>query len=523
MTSNFFEVQGLGPIDLFRVEFPDDDAGGTTVIRGRNEAGKSTALEAIDALITGNATGLDPSNDGPGVGYVRGPGRELKITARAARKKAGEEADQVRALPSGDLATFMSPGYESEDSNDRARIRELAKIAGTQLVLEDFAKAAQSDEWRKHIKPEQATATDPVTLAARVKAAFEVCARGEEAEAERTSGRVAEIEATAQGIDLSVETRAEILDGDLRARVRELAAAEAQRDHRQLAIRRRTDAIARLEEFRSASSAPGADAAGRDLAAAEAAIRDRNDEYEVARARVDQVKSALREAEASFERASARLAAARQDKQAAERVLAVAAQAAAAVAGWREVADAPLPEAPDDAALAALQAAERAAMDSQALGTEAARAKERLEQAAALRAQRDLALARAHGWRDAAASVDDVLTGLVRSIGIEGLKVSQGRLLAKNRAGWLPIDKLSGAAAAEVTARIWFRAAAKMRVPGAPVPKVLLRQEAWDGMLAAARNRLIKLSKEEGVRLVAAEAWPSKLEAVELQEAHDAR
>lgn len=528
-----FEVQGIGPVDLVRIDFPDDDAGGVTVIRGRNEAGKSTCLEAIDALITGDASRLEPSNDGPGTGYIRGPGRELKVTSRSARKRAGDDALPLRALAGADLATFIHPGFESDDSNDRARIHELAKLSGTTLTLEDFGRLVHGGAaaLRARMKPEHTTLADPVDLGARVKAAVEVAARADEAEEQRHAGSVAELEREAErlgeAIDPAVETRPEVLDAVLRETVRAREAGKARAAEHALAAKRQADARARLDAFRAKVTGPTlamARAAAHDATKAETAAQEA---FEAAAKQADELELALRMAKGAAEaRRRESLAASDLQRSTVDQVVAIE-QAEQAVAGWQQLADEAVPAGPDEAELDRLEAVERAALDAQALGTEAARAKERLAgvsgQVAEAQKARAIAAQRAKAWRDAAAGVDDVLTEVVRKTGVDGLKVMQGRLLAKNKAGWLPIDKLSGAAAAEVTCRIWFRQAAKLQQAGGPAPKVILRQEAWDGMLAPARNRVIGLARAEGVRLITAEAWNSKLQAVEVGEASDGR
>jgi hypothetical protein len=519
---NFFEVEGLGPVDHLRITLPADDPGGVTIVRGDNQLGKSTVLVAVDALLTGDASMLEPSRDGAGVGFVRGPARELKITARGARRKGGSSDEPQRALAGADLCTFMDPGFESEDSNDRARIRELAALTGARLTLEDFGGLVEGGaETLRAMGDEKDLETDdPVELADRVKRLLDKAAREQgEKEVARLTVECEAIERATATVDTAVETDPATLQGRVREAVRAIETAREQQRALSAAIDAQLRARGSLQTFRERSTGPSVADAARRVAAADQDAAEAHDAADAAAARRVEAEALLRDARAAYDSACEVNTRARQGLGAARDILAAAEAAAAAASEWEATVERPLPAAPDAAALAALADDEQAALAAQAAGVAARAAQAALQRLAALQDARDKAKKTAQAWRDAAASVDDVLSEVVRRTGVPGLKVTAGRLVCQNVAGWLPMAKLSGSARAEVARDIWLEAAARMAEPGKPAPRVVLRQEAWDGMASAARARTIQRALQRGVRIITAEKWDGPLEAVEAQEA----
>ena len=49
--SDVIELEDIGPIENLRIPLPS--AGGVVLLRGRNDIGKSEALKAVDALVSG--------------------------------------------------------------------------------------------------------------------------------------------------------------------------------------------------------------------------------------------------------------------------------------------------------------------------------------------------------------------------------------------------------------------------------------------------------------------------------------
>ncbi len=208
-------VENVGPVKSFAFEIPAD--GGVVILRGRNGAGKSHVLDAVQSLVSGD--GSVPLRDGQAKGKVEGLGATIKLAKRTIRSGALE----VESL-TGDVdpATLVDPGIADPERADAARIKALLTLAGVQATPADFVH-----NQTKILLPEGET--DPVKLAGLAAREYQRLAREQEsvvAGLERQLAALGTVE-----VDYNGETAPEVLEEQLiAARVSLHSAKQMQQD-----------------------------------------------------------------------------------------------------------------------------------------------------------------------------------------------------------------------------------------------------------------------------------------------------
>ena len=192
-------LENVGPVKHFEFEVPAD--GGVVVLRGRNGAGKSHILDAVQSLVSGD--GSVPLRDGQAKGKVVGLGATIKFAKRTTR--SGEL--EVESL-TGDVdpAALVDPGIDNAERADAARIKALLTLAGVQATPANFRFADAEIEL-----PE--TETDPVKLAGLAAREYQRLAREQEA-------KVADLQQAMQAlgtvqVEYDGETDPEVLEQKL--------------------------------------------------------------------------------------------------------------------------------------------------------------------------------------------------------------------------------------------------------------------------------------------------------------------
>ena len=170
---NTIKIENIGPIHHLSIPLPD--GGGVVVLRGRNGVGKTHALEAVDALISGS--GRPPCRDGAAKGRVEGCG--VTLTIGRSQRRTGEA--EVQSLEGRlDITQLVDPPIQDPEAADARRIKALIQLSGQQATLADFVAQAPAAAGLGPL-----AADDPVVLAGRIKRALEAEARRHEQQAEK--------------------------------------------------------------------------------------------------------------------------------------------------------------------------------------------------------------------------------------------------------------------------------------------------------------------------------------------------
>ena len=407
-------LTNTGPIE--HAEFPFLRDGGIVVLRGKQGAGKSIALNALDTAATGK--GKIPVKDGELRATVEAFG--VTVTVGKSSRRSGEP--EVVSLEGRlSIAHLVDPQIASPDAADARRIKALIQLANVKPSPELFyGLVGDREEFEKLVSAATIGSDDLVVMAERVKRDLEAKAREQESQAEHAEGRARGAREAAGGADVSQPSDGDALQAALEAAIREESSLKAKAEAAQKSAMAAKLAQDQLDDAEAEYvGLPLVDAVGEEsltkLAAEEAeqCVRDAED--------------SLRKAKEAFERARTQHAAAIAARKNAE-------QHEALVKQWREQIAASIPAAPTPEQLAAAAdwvAAARQAVESGAL---IRRAKQHLAEAqnqaeAAARHRK-----RADKLRDAAKGTDEVLSGVVAKTG-SPLRVEAGRLVLETARG----------------------------------------------------------------------------------------
>lgn len=420
--SQTIELVDIGPIK--HVSIPVPEGGGLCVLRGRNGRGKSKALEAIDAALSGRG-GLSV-RDGALRGEVNAFG--VKITVGRSTRRTGEL--EVESLEGRlDVAALVDPLVKSPEAADARRIKALVSLAGVTPSPELFhGLVGGAGEFEKLVSKTTAESDDLVVMAERVKRELEAAARKAEDAAEHAAGHAQAKREAAAGVDLSAESDAATLQQALEEAIRSESSLKAQAAAAEKAAKTIREAQERLEDAEAAYQGP---------TAAEALASERKAEELVAAVNreVQEVEALLAKNRALQQEANAALAAAIRERKAAE-------QHEQTIAAWRDQLAADLPAAVSADELAERRAAvsrSRAAVELGALIRDARRKLDESEQSAAKAKQHR---AEAQRLREAAKATDEVLSGAIAACG-SPLRVEAGRLVLDTRRGATYFGELS--------------------------------------------------------------------------------
>lgn len=128
-------VYNAGPVRHAEFKFAP---GCVTLLSGNNGSGKSESLTALRAL-GGNEEALKSLTlrDGAEEGWIRGFGREIKLTAHT-RKLTGE-IDILSSEDQFSLADIIKPRFKTPEACDKVRISNLAAITGVRVESDSVA------------------------------------------------------------------------------------------------------------------------------------------------------------------------------------------------------------------------------------------------------------------------------------------------------------------------------------------------------------------------------------------------
>ena len=461
------EISNIGPIEKIKIPVPE--GGGIVVFRGRNGAGKTLALAAIDAAVTGK--GKVPVRDGELRGEVQAHGVTMRI-GRSTRREGFAEVHSLEGKMS--IAGLVDPGIKDPESADAVRIKALVGLLGPPADLKVFGDLPDIE-----LTPATRDATDLVDMASRIKRDLESAARHAEAASENAR-RDADAAKAAMGDDdpAWAQPEEEVLQALSDAYERR---ADLQ-GRRQAALdtSKRVVASKQTLDDATAGSSDGSPEALPTYDEAQAAFSDAAASLRVAEARWDLARS-LKKLTDLWQK----------DLDAAQQVAATA------------VSDADL-ESADCAAVSARDACDQArrGRDAVAHTDLVAKHDERRQ------AKEDEATA----LRDGARAVDDVLSGIIQSAGIDlSVKVTDGRvrLVTETERGVTCFGQLSPGERWRMALDI----AAEALGEGG---ELTIPQEAWEGLDDANRAAIAAHVQQLGIVAYTAESDAGPLRAEEL-------
>lgn len=471
-------ITNCGPVKHVSIPVPED--GGLVVLRGRNGAGKTKTIEAVESALTGR--GKIDVRDGEKSGEVEAFGVSLKV-GRSTRRTGELVVDSLDGRLS--LSDLIDPGIKSPDAADARRIKALVALANTLPSAELFYPLLGGREQFEAVIGGLALASDDlVTMAERVKRDCEAKARQEESQAEHAEGRARGAREATAGIDVKAPHDAIELQTEVEAAIRHESQTKSQKeaaDKAAMAAKRAGDAIADAEACYG----------GPTVADAQTLEAQAKRECEAADTAVRAAEEALRAARTSHESARATYAATIASRKQAESHEATLTQ-------WREQVAASIPVAPTAEQLEAAAVRVSTARVANDQGVLVRKALQHLvegdkhAQAAAEHRKR------AEQLREAAHGTDDVLSDLIAKSG-SPLRVEKGRLVLTTKRGNTYFHDLSAGERSRLAVDIGIDAVGSKGV-------LTLSQEIFEGLDPQNRLALAEHATGRGVVILTAEA-----------------
>lgn len=472
-------LENVGPVKHFEFEVPA--TGGVVVLRGRNGAGKSHILDAVQSLVSGD--GSVPLRDGQSKGLVQGLGATIKFAKRTTRSGELEVESLVGDV---DPAALVDPGVADPERADAARIKALLTLSGVQASPQNFV-------WNQTKISLPEAETDPVKLAGLAAREYQRLAREQEAavaELETQLGRLAVVP-----VEYSGETDANVLEERLiEARSNCEALKRRQADHRQ---QQQT-----IEAARAKLAEVGDDIEER-LAKARMEYDEASRQQDAAYRLVEDVKARLAEVTRDLDDAGKAVLAAgsKFDQLCTEAERHAELRAAVNPEAWiPEVTEAELAKADQAVAQARDQMAKAALVRQNA---ETAEERESI-QGEAERARTAAGLLRTYAGR-----CEQALSDMVAKSGT-GLFVDGGRLrIATDRGADELFAELSHGERWKTAIDVCVSSVGNKAL-------IVIPQEAWEGIDPINRTRLADFARERAVTILTAECGDGEIEATGL-------
>lgn len=463
-------IENVGAIK--HVTIPIPESGGVVVLQGRNGSGKSTALQAVEAAVTGKG-GL-PLRDGTEKGLVEGCGVTLKV-GKSTRSSGKLEVETLEGRLS--LAELVDPGIKDARAADVKRVRALIALSGSPATAEEFGSLLPDPT-----AVIMANGEDALQYADSLKKQCEGIARDLESKAEGLSNKAAAFRLNAGEVNLDVQVDRNKLAGDVQAAIVErqrLASLkeEADRDNERRAKLRRSFNEAAVG-FNGTEGPEG------ELQAAKKEVADKQEEVDRLTAELARSQKELSEARSvAIQKQSNYDAAVRTRNMLEEMRTAIQADSLSPPSEGVMTAA--------NEAVAAAQQAEREALDT-------IQKQQALKAANSTQDEAKAKAKEAAAWRKAAGEVAGVLSAKIATLGTP-LFVDGERLVLKTDRGQTFFADLSAGERWKLVIDIAVGLLGTHSLLTIP-------QEAWEGLQPKNRTLISDYAKERGVTIVTAQA-----------------
>lgn len=486
------EIENLGPITLLSHECPE--GGGVVLLKAKNGKGKTYAINAVEAAVTGRgAKDLRP-RDGTAKGSVQAFGAKLTVARQSRRDGTGLVVESLDGK--FDLATLIDPGKVSKEAADKDRIKALITLAGVEPSVAIFRELFASDAEMSDIVSESATeADDLVVMAERIKRDIEAHARKLEGKANVEASHAKACRESAEGIDVNVETNSDKLQAAVEAAVKQQAAIIQRKEQAESHAKESRKISLKIEELKASHGHLSVETLTQKEAEA---LKSKTE----ADALVASLKEQLRQAEfdaksadALHQRAVSELNSAREHEQSIK-------DWSDALVKLGDIVSAPTSEE--------IESAEKAITDARAAynaGIRAQVAIEKIDKAKEHEAALKKITADAERLRESAAAVDDVLSDQIKGLGC-ALFVKNSRLMLNTNRGETLFDELSDGERSKVAIDI---SAEYLGENGL----LTLSQSLWESLDPEAKRSVVDHAKERGVLILTAECCEDESIVVE--------
>lgn len=478
------EINDVGAVNNLSLDVPEV---GVIVLKGRNGAGKTTVLNAVDTIDRG--VGKPPIADGADRAEVRLGDVLLRVGKR--NTKSGEQEFSVLD-GRYTIADLIAPGFKSRDSCDDYAIKTLAQLAGSGDVSLFYDLVGGQEEFDKLVPAELAGDLDVVALAGRVERALQSKARAEEDAASGADGKADAYAASCRDVDTTAPHDETALAEARGKAERELGSLE---QRQQDADKKLSDARAArdaLEDAEAETAGPSIAEATEDLERARGVVAERV-------AFVTQLENQLRNAREDLSKAESRVSEC-------ETVLRSANYTANTLERFRKIVEAAesVSAVPDEE-MATARAAVEEARQAELRGRDIRKAIEAKEQSEEWRRKAAAHRKAADALRQAAAGTDEVLSGLVARLG-SPLFVERGRLLVTTDRGKESFWDLSDGERSELAVTVFANAVRNRTEDPSKPCRMALPQSFWEGLDFSGRKRIAELTERLRVQAWTAEA-----------------
>ena len=478
------QIENVGPIS--RLTMPIPLHGGVVVLKGANGSGKSHALNATQALVTGK--GSLSVRDRELKGSVDGFGAH--ITVGRSTRRSGEL--EVKNLE-GRLNIFdlVDPGLKDENAADGKRIRALCQLTGAKADHQLFRDVlGDNDLFDNAVSISSLGTLDIVDMAAGIKRDYEKSARRYEDAEEKNKARAQGMKQSIEGIDLTAECDPDVLQ----TRMNEAVKAEAELKAQCEAAEKQAESIAHaqkcIEAAKTRFTGPTVEETQAKKVALETEVRSIGDEIASLESQLINLRQAKSEMELRLNAATAAL------QQAEEH--------AKTVADWEARIQASTIIAPTTEALEAAKVAVTTARQNIELGAKVRSAKETAAYIEGFMIEAQTCHQAAERLRDAAKLTDDVLSKAVASVGV--LRIEGGRLVLDTERGATYFHDLSDGERWKIAICIAAKSVGEGGV-------LVIDQVGWEGIDPNNRLLVDQYAKEYGVTILTAEADVGELRA----------
>ena len=472
------EIVNDGAIEKLTIPVPD--GGGIVVMKGRNGSGKTTALNAVESLVSGK--GSLPLRDGTKKGSVEGFGVTMTI-GRSTRRKG--EAEVLSLDGKFSVIDLVEPGIKSAEAADAKRIKALIGISAVEASDSALYEAAGGkDAYLQLASPTTVAECDIVSKVERFKRDLEKAARVHEDEAENHRGAAKMLELTEDMPDFVQNAEAK-----LEAAIVEHSKLETRKSERESALAKKEELARQLTELREASES-------RDVKKLDQRIVIHEGQLEAHANAIGRAREALAKAEAEHLKVYDAL-------QNLVEARAEAVEHEERIAKFEAQLEESTPEPVTDEELAtartAIDTARQMVIDNERHKQMSAKTMMRNAEIEKLEQCQKKALE----LRESAHSLDEVMSNLV---GDGPLRVEDGRLVTTTKRGTTYYAELSWGERWRMALEI----AAKVVGDGGAI---VVPQEAYEGLDPTNRAELNEIAKEVGVVIFTAEADDGEIRA----------